>query len=158
MRKDEDRIGRYICLASVWRKEKVLIACLVAILASALVLCYKPFSDRWRSVVKRAEVHKIMNEYWKPIGGDFRVKGPLATAQVEKALFGTPLDSEEARQTYESTGRGEAWGRTKAKWKDGDEFYFFTSDKRSWSELRGRQGYVLIRKKQVVDVMLTRMN
>jgi len=148
----------YAHLNIVRANKKVLVMAAVGILMAALAFLYRPIIEGCHSMVRRAEVHKIMNEYWKPIGGDFRVKGPLATAQVEKALFGTPLDSEEARQTYESTGRGEAWGRTKAKWKDGDEFYFFTSDKRSWSELRGRQGYVLIRKKQVVDVMLTRMN
>lgn len=142
----------------VWKKNKLLIVCLSAVLMAVLAFSYRPVAEGCRSMLRRGEVREIMNEYWKRTGGNFGVKGPLIIAQVEEKLFGTPLDSDVTRRTYESTERGKVWGSIKAKYRDGDELYFFTSDKRSWGELRGMRGYVLIRKNQVVDLMVTLMN
>jgi hypothetical protein len=45
-----------------------------------------------------------------------------------------------------------------SKYKDGDEIYFWRSNKHSWREQRGREGYVLIRDKKDVAEVVTRLN
>ena len=44
------------------------------------------------------------------------------------------------------------------KCKDGDEFYYFISDHRSWAYLLGMEGYVKIHKSKIVDLFVTIMN
>ena len=46
----------------------------------------------------------------------------------------------------------EEWNKLKNQYKDGDEFYFFASDERTWSLGMGRSGYVLIRNNEVVGI------
>ena len=50
------------------------------------------------------------------------------------------------------------WSNFKSQYKEGDEIYFFSSDRISWGYLRGREGYVLIRKNEVVDFVVTSMS
>jgi hypothetical protein len=42
--------------------------------------------------------------------------------------------------------------------REGDELYFFTSDRRSWGELAGKDGYVLVRKDKIVDSIIRDIN
>ena len=42
--------------------------------------------------------------------------------------------------------------------REGDELCFFTSDRRSWGELAGRDGYVLVRKDKIVDLIIRNIN
>ena len=142
----------------VWNKNKLLIVCLSAVLMAVLAFSYRPLIKGCHSMARRGEVRKVMNEYWKLTGSTFQVKGPLTIAQVEEMLFGTPWDSEDTIRTYESTNLGKVWVSIKTRYKGGDELYFFTSDERSWAELNGQRGYALIRKNQVVDLLVTFMN
>lgn len=130
----------------------------MAVLMGVLAFPYRPLIKGCHSIHRRGEVRKVMNEYWKLTGSNFHVRGPLTICKVEEQLFGTPWDSEATRRTYGSTERGKVWGTIESKYKEGDELYFFTSDQRSWAELRGMRGYALIRKDQVVDLMVTFLN
>jgi hypothetical protein len=140
------------------KKRNVPIVCLVAILVAVLALSCQPGIKGCRSMLRRGEVSKIINKYWKRTGGNFRVRGPLSIAQVQEELFGRPLNSSDIHGAQGSTDLAKAWDSVKAKYREGDELYFFTADERSWAELNGRRGYALIRKDQVVDILVTFLN
>jgi hypothetical protein len=103
---------------------------------------------------RREEVRAIISSYFHA-GIDF-VRGPLTVREVQKELI---QDAERAS----SPGRriipgGPEWEELKAKLKRGDELYFYKTDPQSWQHLRGREGYVAIREKEVIDDFLTLMN
>jgi len=50
------------------------------------------------------------------------------------------------------------WKAMIAKMKEGDELWEFCSPDESWQDLAGREGIALIRNRQVIDYILTRMN
>jgi hypothetical protein len=47
------------------------------------------------------------------------------------------------------------WERLKQQMAAGDELWEFCSPPESWAHRKGRQGYAVLRKGQVVDYMLT---
>ena len=66
------------------------------------------------------------------------------------------------RRIYEVLPDDEAarddWVRLRSNYREGDEFYFFRSDERSWAYLRGGEGYILIRGNEEVGRIVTSMN
>ena len=96
---------------------------------------------------------------------EFEVRGPLTPAEFEKELRESYEEAFELReqlygQTDESVDSavGRKCARIKGLSKERDELYFFTSDPRSWSALAGIDGYVLVRKNEIVDMMIRRIN
>ncbi|MEN6333860.1 MAG: hypothetical protein ABFE01_06330 [Phycisphaerales bacterium] len=47
------------------------------------------------------------------------------------------------------------WIAFKGKYKPGDELYFFRTNQRSWELTAGREGYVLLRCNQIVEMLFT---
>jgi hypothetical protein len=84
------------------------------------------------------------------------VRGPLTVKEVQNEL------TEDAKRASTGGRRvipgGPEWEELKAKLKRGDQLYFYKTDRQSWQELRGREGYVAIRGNEVIDDFLTRMN
>ncbi|MGE5296855.1 MAG: hypothetical protein ACM3VT_18700 [Solirubrobacterales bacterium] len=50
------------------------------------------------------------------------------------------------------------WIAFKEECERGGELYFFRTDQRSWELTAGREGYVLFRRNQVVDILMTAGN
>lgn len=127
---------------------KIVTTCLFAVL---LCSCQQAVDNR---TSERPEVTKERREEVRRIiAGDFHfdidiVRGPLTVREVQKEL------AEAGRRPAEVPG----WREIKAKFRRGDEIYFYKTDRQSWAELRGREGYVAIRGIKIVDFALTRMN
>jgi len=92
-------------------------------------------------------------------GRGWKIRGPLTVAQVEQ----------ESLDQLNKSGRtdippgpfgfiGDDWVRLRSNYREGDEFYFFRSDERSWAYLRGGEGYILIRGNEEVGRIVTSMN
>jgi len=110
------------------------------------------------SVKRRADVREAMNAYGRTSGRTYDVRGPLTLAQVELEVFGRPFESAGIDGMPGSTDFGKAWDKFRGSYATGDEFYFVESDQRSWAQLAGWRGYVLIRKNEVVDSLTTFLN
>lgn len=156
--KDEDMMPRYIHLNAVWKKKRTILLCLMAILTAVLIYWHRQITGSVHSTIRGAGVRKIMNAHGHKSGRRYQVRGPLTIAQVERELFGMPLDSNGGAGTPDSADLKKAWEGIRNNYRDGDELYFFRSDKRSWARLSGSQGYVLIRQSTVVDVLTTLLN
>jgi hypothetical protein len=157
-KKDESAMRGYVLLRAVWKKRKIILFCL-AVISTALLACsYHQVIETIHSMKRRAEVRRIMSAYAPDSGCRYKIRGPLAVAQVEHELFGHPLNADGTTPPSESTDFDQTWEKIKNVYGDGDELYFFTSDKRSWRRLNGSRGYVLIRENKVVAWLTTFLN
>lgn len=107
---------------------------------------------------KEMRIGKVISEYFG-LGFSVEVRGPMTIEEVEKES----LDelSKSSRQDIPKLPFGfmnDSWNEFKDKYQDGDEIYFFTSDKRSWRALYGRGGYVIIREDQIIDIIVTSLS
>jgi len=90
-------------------------------------------------------------------GPSWEIRGPLTIEQVEQ-------ESLEEMSQYPDVPQvpfgyaNEKWIELKSQYKDGDEFYYFKSDRLSWAYLRGRSGNVLIHNNEVVNMLVTEIN
>jgi hypothetical protein len=101
----------------------------------------------------------MMNAAGKEFGGRYDdVRGPLTAAEVEQEVFGGPVDASIAMSPPLRDMLKDTWIRLKSSFEEGDELYFFRSDKGSWSRLSGQEGYVLVRKDRIVSRFVTVMN
>jgi len=69
-----------------------------------------------------------------------------------------PLTAKEVREGSIRADHGPDWRQFKAKLKQGDGLYFCRSDRQSWAEQRGWEGYVAVRGSTVVGILTTVMN
>jgi hypothetical protein len=74
-----------------------------------------------------------------------------ATSAAKQRVYGPTKDSVDSRVARECD-------RIRLLSKAGDELYFFTSEERSWGDLAGMDGYVLVRRRKIVDLMIRRIN
>ena len=89
----------------------------------------------------------------------FEVRGPLTIAQVEQEVLAETSKFARVDILPEPFGFEAArWRQVKDQYTTGDEFYFFTSDECSWSNLCGVRGYILARECDIVDSIVTRIN
>jgi len=95
---------------------------------------------------RREEVRKIAASYFHS-GVDI-IRGPLTVREVQKELI----------KAGKRPGEVAGWTELKAELRQGDELYFCETDTASWSELRGRTGYLAIRQNEIIGVALTSMN
>ncbi|MCX5643232.1 MAG: hypothetical protein NTZ17_00885 [Phycisphaerae bacterium] len=103
---------------------------------------------------RREEVRAIISSYLH--AGIDVVRGPLTVKEVQKELT---QDAERASSRgLRIIPGGPEWKELKAKLERGDQLYFYKTDRQSWGELRGREGYVAIRGNEVIDDFLTLMN
>ena len=143
-----------------WTKRRAIPICFLVVLIALLTCWHRPVMEVLYSAWRRGEVRAAMNN----AGGRksrcrYRIRGPLSIAQVELELFRRTLGPSDLGGASESTDPGRvAWEKMKAKYRDGDELYFVSSDERSWARLEGWRGYVLIRGNTYVDVLTTLLN
>ena len=96
---------------------------------------------------------------------EFEARGPLTLVEFEKELREFHQESFElkekvygrADESLDSFVDGKC-ARIKNLSKEMDELYFFTFEPQSWAELAGIDGYVLVRKKEIVDMMVRCIN
>jgi hypothetical protein len=139
-------------------KTKIILVCLAVVLAVLLIGWHDPIVQSLHRAVRRAQVRGIMDDRAKVTGVRYEVRGPLTLSQVEVELFRRPLDQNDIGGTFGSTAFERAWIEIRNNYRHGDELYFFTTDKRSWSRLSGCRGYVLIRQDCVVNMIVTFLN
>lgn len=111
---------------------------------------------------------KIMDEYlrrdpleyrYAPPGYDYLFRGPLTMSQIEQEMLDRAgVKSIEAPTTSFGRRMYNKWTAFKEEYKLGDELYFFRTNQRSWELTAGREGYVLFRRNQVVEIWLTSCN
>lgn len=151
---------------------KIIAACLMALLLGSC----RQANDRPRSEASRSamatntQLDRIMDDYEKADNpyyhkSEFEFRGPLTVAQVETELLEMYKEVLQGREDVPdlsvelvNADLGPDWREIKSAYRDGDALYFFTSDERSWAELRGERGYVLIRDNKVVGVLITDIN
>jgi len=103
---------------------------------------------------RQEELHAIISSYLH--AGIDVVRGPLTVKDAQKELT---QDAERASSRgLRIVPGGPEWEALKAKLKRGDKLYFYKTDRQSWRELRGREGYVAIRGNEVIGDFLTIMN
>ena len=52
----------------------------------------------------------------------------------------------------------DCWQQMKRKIKPGDKLVFFRSPEEDWEQLRGMEGYALVRGRMLIDVLITKIN
>jgi hypothetical protein len=109
---------------------------------------------------KRCEkVAAIVKSHYKSEYG-FEARGPLSLTQFEKEEKESYGLESELRLKLEHVGLfadallqgGRGWVQLHSK--QGDQLFFFTSDARSRSDGVGTRGYVLVRKNEIVELMV----
>jgi len=108
---------------------------------------------------KQAQIENVLKDHF---GKDyaFEIRGPLTVTQFEEERARSHAESAETRNRARDTDKAFTGNYTlfKGGYRDGDELYFFRSDRRSWGHLKGREGYVLIRKGEIADMIVTVVN
>jgi hypothetical protein len=95
---------------------------------------------------RREEVRTVISNFFH--SNIDTIRGPLTIREVQTEL------AKAGRKAEEVAG----WRELKAKVKRGDGIYFYRTDAQSWKELRGQQGYVAVRNRDVIGSLLTRVN
>ena len=113
----------------------------------------------------RTQVNRLLKEHCRGYPYNFEVRGPVALTEFREVYIkGYTEWAEHMKKmnrsvdTFENSSQGRECARLEAEYKENDELYFFRSDERSWSDLAGTEGYVLIRVGKVVDAVETRVN
>jgi len=151
-------------LKAIWKKNRIIVTFAVIALTALLACSYRQIVEELLSVKRRTEVRKMLNAHWLEPRRAYRIRGPLPIAQVEEELFGKQegLPEEEKMRVVtrglQSIYFGQAWDKFSGDYRDGDEVYFFTSDRCSWARLHGKQGYVAVRKDRIITCLITKMN
>lgn len=125
----------------------------------------------WLTPAERNELDRLKNDYNAEVrdrsahptlvipGRGWETRGPLTVPQVEQESLEELSKSPRKDIPQVPFGfLGERWTEIKNKFRDGDELYFYSSDRRSWLDLCGIRGYVLIRKDKIIDEIVTAMN
>lgn len=143
-----------------WQRKRIVILWLVVLSIVVVILSHPRVTETLRSIKKCADVRRVMNSGARESGIRYQVRGPFTLAQIERELFGTPPDVNGVTETPENADPARAaWERMmKSEYRRGDEFYFVKSDEYSWAQLKGWQGYALVRQKRVVNTFTTRLN
>jgi hypothetical protein len=96
------------------------------------------------------ELEKIKEDYFYEPDPNLFFTMPGPSWEIEG-----PLTIEKINERYKG---GDEWMDFIRKYKDGDEIYFWKSSEQSWRDLRGREGYVIIRDNQLLDIIWTGLN
>jgi len=107
---------------------------------------------------RRNEVCELISERFG-LGFSVEIKGPLTIAEVENESLENLSKTDRKDIPKVPFGfMNDRWNQFKSKYQEGDELYFFTSDEKSWAALYGRQGYAIVRKNQIINVIVTRLS
>ena len=118
----------------------------------------------WLPSAQREALRAIKDDYYAEVPrrdswsnlaipeSTWEIRGPLTMAEARDTYtkrwaryYQKHARWEELRERFEETPGGKDWVRFEGKYRDGDELYYYKSDKRSFQKLRGAAGYVLIR-------------
>jgi hypothetical protein len=139
-------------------KRRIMLLCLVVVSTALLVCPYGDVIEGLHSMSRRAAAREVMNAAGRKLRRQYQVRGPLTVAQVERELFGRPLDPNRVTGASGNPDFDKAWQKIRSNYEKGDELYFVESDRGSWRRLNGRRGYVLIRQNRIVDGLTTFLN
>ena len=125
----------------------------------------------WLPPAERRELARLKKDYDAEVrdrdahptlvipGRGWVIRGPLTISQVEQESLKYLREQPRKDVPQVPFGfMGDRWVELKSKHRDGDELYFYRSDQRSWADLCGCQGYVLIRKDEMIDGIVTVIN
>jgi hypothetical protein len=107
------------------------------------------------------EVAAIVTGWLGYVAGPVRVRGPLSILDVEQREVLRNLDLIAAgipQLRVPFWAFCDEWRHLVSQIKGGDLIYHFTTDDIDWGLLGGREGYVLIRKGEVVEMIITALN
>jgi hypothetical protein len=151
-------LRKSIRLRIVRNKRRIMLWCLLVVSATLLVCPYEDVIEGLHLMSRRAAVREVMNAVGRKLRRQYQVRGPLTIAQVERELFGRPLDPNRVAGASGNPDFDKAWQKIRDDYERGDELYFVESDMSSWRRLNGRRGYVLIRQNRIVDGLTTFLN
>ncbi len=140
---------------------KIIIMCLTVILFCS---CSDGDADHGSiasddTMKKRNQVSRLMKEHYHSFDATFEALGPLTIAQIEQeSLEKLSRSPRKDLPPVPFAFANDKWVELKGKYLPRDEFYYFTSDERSWANLCGIRGYVLVRKGEIVDIIVTGVN
>jgi hypothetical protein len=154
---------------------RIVIVCLMGIsmcLSCTIIDDSMKKRDETSKVLKRRdEVSKIMRNHYPIKDYGFEIEGPFTIEQCKEhyvkwyiELFG--INEENPGKLKEPLDRLKRFPESQ-KFKDfvrpvenhkGNELYFFTSDIYSWGNLNGVEGYVIVYKNELVDILGTGIN
>jgi hypothetical protein len=112
---------------------------------------------------RREAVAKVVKAHFKSKYA-FETRGPLTLTQFdkeEKESYGHSMKSSlriEGEPFFADSLEQGGCGWFRLHSRQGDQLYFFTSDPRSWSDLAGKRGYVLVRKNEIIESMVESTN
>jgi hypothetical protein len=110
----------------------------------------KYFNSKYEYTPKElSELEKIEKDYFYEPDPNIFFTAPGPSWEIEG-----PLPIKDLKEKYTS----DEWIKFISKYKDGDEIYFWKSSIQSWNDSRGTEGYVLIRKNKLFDIIWTREN
>jgi len=132
--------------------------CLAGVLTALLICWHREIVHGFHLMKRRADVRVIMNVSGHNSGYRYDVRGPLTIGQVEVEIFRRPLQSGDVNEMPVNADFVKAWNEFRGSYEAGDELYFVNSDRRSWEQLVGWRGYVLIRKNRVMNSLVTFLN
>jgi len=131
----------------------------------------------WLTAAERDQLRRMKKDYYAEVrdrdshptlvipGRGWEIRGPLTVEQVKEELLELHKESSRIREKvygptkrFEDSDAGAHWGPFQNMYREGDEIYFFRSDERSWLNLSGEQGYVLIRKNEMLYSLVTAIN
>jgi len=156
------------CQVKMTRHEEVLRVMRNATLRELLDTAY------WLAAAERRELRRMQSDYhakgghWLYLtvpGPGWKLRGPLTFAEVKAKHVERVERGLQARarvygdlKTRADTEPDVSWDEFASQYREGDELYEYRSSDRSWAELCGRRGYVLIRENQVVGKYVTHIN
>jgi hypothetical protein len=143
---------------------RVLIGCFMLVLVLVCTSCRGHHTDG-QGASKAAQVHKLLKEECRGHPFSFEVRGPVAVMEFREVWVkgydewaGRMRKHNRSPGTFEDSSQGREYARLAGQYREGDELYFFRSEARSWSDLSGTEGYVLIREDRIVDTVITGEN
>ena len=145
---------------------KKIILCVVLLLSCSC----RHGDDKPRAACDQGRMSRLMEAYLEQgepytqgrlrttYGFEFR--GPLTIEQLEQDM----LDAEKERTGGDAPLASsdfinlinDRWlHRRRHSYRPGDVFYFFRTDQSTWDTLVGSEGYLLLRKGEIIDVLVT---
>ncbi len=101
------------------------------------------------------EIRQILSEEFPGLfKSGYVIEGPLTIEEIETQFLTETTRRTDCPQLPFCFGN-DVWEEFKALVQDGDEIYFFSSDPASWQGLAGREGYVLVRQGELIQIFLT---
>lgn len=90
-------------------------------------------------------------------GEGAEVSGPMSIEEIEKKSTEEISECKDCPQVPFGFQNAK-WEKFKSEYKDGDIILYFHTNRESWAGLYGREGYALVRGKEIIDSILTKMN